>query len=680
MTTQRVLRQASLVTSVALNGVVALFYYGLAEISRSLASTPNSVTPVWPPDGLAVGAVLLGGSGLLPGVFLGSFLANIQAFWSLKSVVAFLISFLGVLGIAAGTTLGTWLGTHLLRRSTGRWYPFERVADTSKFLVFTALLGPTVNATIGVAMLVFAQKVPWNAYASIWPVWWISNVAGIFILSPVILSWGQWFRLRSTQLPDQTSQKSWVQKASELVQERGIEGVSLAGFILLIGKSAFWSNYPLAYMLMPLLVWAAFRFGPTGATLSMCLMSVIAILGTVRGFGNFSQGDLNHSLMGLQSFIAVVVFTALILVAVLAERSQATHQLKQAFRQVQLSNLALEKHSLELANNNKQLELAFQELSRTQTQMIQSEKMSALGNMVAGVAHEINNPLGYLKNNLQPALNYIEDLFGLIDLYQERYPQTDTVIQDEIESIDLDFLRADLPNLIGSMRQGIDRMSTLSTSLRNFSRSDSDRPVWFDIHEGLDSTLLILQHRLKANDSRPAIRVTKHYAEIPSVECYAGQLNQVFMNILSNAIDALDEIDWQPTGSINNMATKMALESQSMPRTPEIMVSTELVEGSSGVEANPDIATFPGVKICLKDNANGIPEVLRAKIFDHLFTTKAVGKGTGLGLSIAHQIITEKHYGRIEVFSTPNQGSEFVIILPIQVPAVHPGSVQVKVA
>lgn len=305
--------------------------------------------------------------------------------------------------------------------------------------------------------------------------------------------------------------------------------------------------------------------------------------------------------------------------------------------------------SLENARLYQEAQNYAQQLEQSQLQIVQSEKMASLGNLVAGVAHEINNPVGFLKGNIQPALDYVQDVFGLIDLYQEKYPTPDPAIQDEIETIDLEFLREDLPKLISSMQEGIDRIRNISTSLRTFSRADSDTPIAFNLHEGIDSTLLILRHRLKANETRPAIEVIKQYGQIPLVECFAGQLNQVFMNILSNAIDALDE-------------ACQGLDFETLETNPKrITVMTELINCDlTGQNDRQSVA------IRIQDNGVGIPETIRSKIFDHLFTTKGVGKGTGLGLAIARQIIEEKHRGTIAVTSKLGQGTEFVIRLPVK--------------
>ncbi len=300
---------------------------------------------------------------------------------------------------------------------------------------------------------------------------------------------------------------------------------------------------------------------------------------------------------------------------------------------------ALQESEIELRQKSQQIEQAFQQLQQTQLQMVQSEKMSALGNLVAGVAHEINNPIGFLGGNIQPALDYINDLFGLLDLVQQKYPQLDPEIQEEIETIDLEYIREDLPKLIGSMKTGVDRIRDISTSLRTFSRADSDRPVAFNLHEGIDSTILILKHRLKADDKRPEINVIKNYGSLPQVECYAGQLNQVFMNILANAIDALDESNYG----------KSYAEIEQNPNS--IAITTSVKDNY--------------VKIAIADNGKGMTEEVKQKVFDHLFTTKEVGKGTGLGLAIARQIVVEKHGGSLEVQSELGRGTEFCIRLAI---------------
>lgn len=287
------------------------------------------------------------------------------------------------------------------------------------------------------------------------------------------------------------------------------------------------------------------------------------------------------------------------------------------------------------------LEQGMSDLQNLQSQLVQSEKMVALGNLVSGVAHEVNNPVGFIAGNVKPALEYIQDLFTLIDLYETHQPAEHPEIASQIEDMDLDYIKEDLPKLVSSIRTGARRIKEISTSLRTFSRADTDTPVHFNIHDGLDSTLLILKHRIKANDNRDEISIVKRYSELPNIECYAGQLNQVFMNLLANAIDAVDEAH---------------------PQAAQIEIETVLLP----IDSNND--TDQQISISIKDNGIGMSEAVKQQVFEHLFTTKAVGKGTGLGLAIARQIIFDRHKGRIDIKSAPGEGTEFLITLPVKSP------------
>ncbi|MBD2489407.1 response regulator [Aulosira sp. FACHB-615] len=294
-----------------------------------------------------------------------------------------------------------------------------------------------------------------------------------------------------------------------------------------------------------------------------------------------------------------------------------------------------------VAERTAELSQALKDLQAYQLQLIQKEKMSALGQLVTGIAHEINNPVSCIHGNLAHTTNYFNNLMKIIDLYQQNYPEPVAAIQAEIAETDLDYMRSDLPNLITSMKEGVQRIRNISTSLRNFSRSDQDRKVFCNIHNGIDSTIMILKHRLKASKIRPEIEVMKNYGSLPSVTCFSGQLNQVFMNILTNAIDALEE---------SNIGRSYS-EIEQQPN--RIWITTSVSEDKQSV------------LIRIKDNGVGMSAEIQQKIFEHLFTTKAVGQGTGLGLSIAHQIIVEKHQGKLDVYSVLGKGSEFTITIPI---------------
>ena len=300
-----------------------------------------------------------------------------------------------------------------------------------------------------------------------------------------------------------------------------------------------------------------------------------------------------------------------------------------------LENARLYRRSQQMTED---LQQALTDLQQAQLQLVQNEKMATLGNLVAGVAHEINNPVGFVGGNISAAQKHLQDLLAVLALYQENasIPKS---IAEEIEDLDADFLREDFPKLIASMQTGCDRIRHISTSLRTFSRTDTDKKTEFNLHEGLDSTLLILKYRLKANEERPAIEIVKNYGEIPQVKCYPGQLNQVFMNLLGNAIDALDE-------------SNPGLSYQEIEKKPnQIHLQTERQKDR--------------IVVKISDNGTGMSEEVKARIFEQGFTTKPVGKGTGLGMAISRQIVEEKHGGAIACLSELGNGTEFIISLPL---------------
>ena len=324
------------------------------------------------------------------------------------------------------------------------------------------------------------------------------------------------------------------------------------------------------------------------------------------------------------------------------------NQISIAIHQIRLYDQAREA-AVQATAQAQQLASALHQLQQTQAQLVQTEKMSSLGQLVAGIAHEINNPVTFITGNLSHASKYVQDLLELLHLYQQHYPKPSAPVQKQAKAIDLQFLTEDLPKVLSSMQIGANRIYQIVLSLRNFSRKNEAEMKSVNIHEGIDSTLLILQHRLKPQGVNAGIRVVKDYGDLPCIQCYAGQLNQVFMNILSNAIDALEESvvsnQLSPVGSMTQQTTDSELWA-----TPTILIRTEVTSNQ--------------VVIRIKDNGPGMTEADRNRLFDPFFTTKPVGKGTGLGLSISYQIVVEKHGGMLKCLSNPGQGAEFWIQIP----------------
>ena len=317
------------------------------------------------------------------------------------------------------------------------------------------------------------------------------------------------------------------------------------------------------------------------------------------------------------------------------------YQLKKGLQEkTKYQDRKLAEQNAMLQQMNRELSGRLAQLQDAQLQLVQAEKMATLGQLVAGIAHEINNPVSFLKGNLKPAEYYVQNLLGLLELYREAFPNPGEKIEAEIEAIELNFLRTDLPQLIKSMHVGVERIQTISTSLRTFSRTDRESKVLFNLHDGIDSTLLILKHRLKFKENCPKIEIFKEYGNLPEIQCFPGQLNQVFMNILANAIDALEE--------------------------------RHLTEDIEEIERQKNrilIQTFRPeerhVIVKFSDNGVGMAAEVKQRFFEPGFTTKRVGKGTGLGMAIARQIVEEKHEGTIICHSELGMGTDVTLRLPV---------------
>lgn len=357
-------------------------------------------------------------------------------------------------------------------------------------------------------------------------------------------------------------------------------------------------------------------------------------------------------------------------------RIQTHLTLRNLHKQLEEQNECLLRSQTRERQKTQELEQALQQLQQTQTQLIHTEKMSCLGQMVAGISHEINNPINFIYGNLYIADEYSQELLELIHLYQKTYTHPAAPIAAKLETIDLEFLKSDLPQLFKSMKVGAERISQTVLLLRNFSRLHEAQLKLVNIHEGIDSTLLLLQHRLGATAKQSAIQVIKQYGNVPQVECYPCLLNQVFMNILSNAIDALEE---SPVSNQHSEFAPLSDQEQlresdkgqwTTDKHPTIWICTEVIERASAKTTQLSSEEKycdrePYVLIRITDNGPGMSEQIARRVFDPFFTTKPVGCGTGLGLTMSYQIVVENHKGLLRVNSELGKGSELIVELPL---------------
>ena len=576
-------------------------HFFLARVSDAFTFT-NSITFVWPSAGIFLAAVLLIGFRAWLPILIANLMVNQVLYYSSLPIS---------LSIAAIDTAQVGLVSMMMFHYIKRPYPFDRVSNTLKYL-FLLVPVPAVLSALAIAVQCAFGVSPWGDFMPLYQGWLCGDITAMVVVSPPFLC--IWHSVKTGR---------WRLSKAQLAELSAVLAV-----LIIVGLIAFADAAPIEYLIILPLIWAAIRFGPREAACLTLAMSILAAFKTLRGHGSFAQTEVAQAAVLLQSFIVSLTIATLVLAAAVQENERANRSLKRANEELEDR---VEERTQALSDTLRQLQKA-------QAHLVQQEKMSGLGQMVAGVAHEINNPVNFIHGNLRHVRNYARDLVDFLHLYEQYYPTPVEEIQVQLEELDIDFIKEDLEKTLSSMQVGTERIREIVLSLRNFSRMDEAESKPVDIHEGIESTLMILQHRLKASPERAAVNVVRDFGKLPLVECYAGQLNQVFMNILVNAIDAFEN------GSQGEDS-----------KTPQITLRTERRDES--------------VMISIADNGSGISEDIRARIFDPFFTTKPVGKGTGMGMAISYQLITEKHQGKIGCFSDLGIGTEFIIEIPLSLSA-----------
>ncbi|HEY9852645.1 MAG TPA: MASE1 domain-containing protein [Leptolyngbyaceae cyanobacterium] len=617
--------------------LLAVSYFLSGHLITLIPGIDREVVPIWPPTGINLAALALFGWQIWPGIVLGHLVLHLVHGWS------WTISS----GIAIIVTLQTLLALKLLRRFS--FHPaLNRLRDVLGLVTVAGPLSSLFGATLAVTFSSAIGTLSWGEFGEKWWNWCLGDAIAILIITPFLLVWSTAIFACNNhpqqspieKLPNYIKLKKYPSKTIEFLLWLCL--LIIASWIIFgLEISNDMANYPLEYLPFPFLIWAAFRFGQPGTTLANFLISCIGLWGIVHSQSPFSQqnhDNINNTILYLQAFIGIEALTGLLLAATVNERSQSENRFREL---AQTLELKVQERTSELEQKNQELATSFRNLQQTQQQLIQAEKMSSLGQLVAGIAHEINNPVNFIYANLNYVNEYTQQLLDLIDIYQGESPDRDREIKELIAEIDLPFLKEDLVKIISSMRGGTERIRDIVISLRNFSRLDESETKPVDIHEGIESTLLILQNRLKGQENFPAIEVIKDFAKLPLVDCYAGQLNQVFINIINNAIDAIEQ------------------------KHEEIFYERQKAEPGI-IKISTGLLDQEMVKIEIYDNGIGMTKEVITRIFDPFFTTKDVGKGTGLGLSVSYQIIVEKHRGKLECISKLGEGTTFQMMIPIR--------------
>lgn len=575
--------------------IIAFLYALSSQLGFALAAPNTIVSPVWPPAGIALGSVLIFGNIALVGIFIGCFIANAHMFAS-TGITFFALLFMTVPAI--GGAIQAYIGKLSLIQFTGSYNIFQNTRSVLIFILVAAFGACLFNASLCTPLLVLVGRLSLADSPFKWLTWWIADAVGVVAVTSTIISWAVYWR---SKIPP-----------GQLLR-LGITWV----FILIIGFFIIHSSIKLTFVYIPFAIWAAFQFDIRLSLLTGLLISGLCLYDSTTSYYLLNATPVNTSISQMQLFISIIYLTILLIHVILSDRKKAFDSL--LLLNIQLEKLVLDRTSALLASN-KELEIqknkaieAFEALKKSHARLMQSEKMASLGMLTAGVAHEIKHPLNATTANM-------ESIPRIIDHFSERMHQSQ-VAEPIIEGFY--GIQKEIKALIEASELGIKRTTDVMADLCAFARADEPIMVMADLNRNIDSTLNLLSSEIRSN-----ITVIKEYGEIPQLLCHPGKINQVLMNVLINAIHAL----------------------QTRPES-SITIKTE--------------SENDAITIHIKDNGPGMTEEVRNKLFTPFMTTKAEGMGSGLGLFISNNIIKE-HRGKITVLSELDKGTEFVITIPIQ--------------
>lgn len=571
--------------------LLTLVTFVAEKLSFLFAIPPSTVLPLWPAAGIVVAIMLCFGYRIWPGAFLGTFLFN------LLEIPGFPVSaFLKSLCYATGETLEAIVAVTTFLYFTRSKIPYDNLYSVFIFLFFSAILAAVVGSTVDSGLALLFNFITLEEFQHQWFRWWLGAVVSILLVTPAIIAW--------------TQEKLYINK------KYIFEFLLFLIILVLLSWHIFFGDAHDSFLLVPFAVWASIRFQAPIATAINVLLALMVLIGTIAGSIEFRVDSLDTTLFTIQAFISVISITSLVLLAFIRERESANKKLLQA--NIELEE-RVEQRTEALAEKNLVLNKTVDALKKAQSQLVQSEKMSTIGLLTAGIAHEINNSVNFISSNLTPLQDDINDILAILAQY-EKTEVASAEVQAIKAKIDLDYTVTETKNLLAGMEEGAVRTINIVNDLRVFSRLDEAVFKKINLAANIDSTVSLLQHHFKDK-----IILHRHYEELPEVECNPGKLNQAIMNILMNAVAAIKD-----KGEITLSLTK----------------------------------TDDHVRISIKDTGTGMDKQTQEKIFEPFFTTKDVGKGTGLGLSITYKVIHD-HHGTIEVQSELGQGSEFIITLPI---------------